>query len=256
MAMSWRGDPVVSRGVCERAFDVAVDGRTVPAIVWTPEGASEARPLVLIGHGYTLHKRTEYVLSLARGLVRHHGIAAAAIDGPGHGERGEETLVSAAESLARGLTPAWWSDTVTDEVVAEWQAALDTLQRLPEIGAGPVGYWGVSMGTIFGLPFVAAEPRVRVAVLGLMGVVGPTMDRIARDAGALDLPVLFVLQSDDELFAREHGLALFDAIGSRDKRLHVNPGAHSAMPPDEFVDTERFLATRLAALVGAEEARA
>ena len=32
------------------------------------------------------------------------------------------------------------------------------------------GYWGVSMGTLIGLPFVASEPRISAAVLGLAGL--------------------------------------------------------------------------------------
>ena len=53
-------------------------------------------------------------------------------------------------------------------VTKEWKSTLDMLQQLDEIGSdGPVGYWGVSMGTAFGIPFVAAEPRINCAILGL-----------------------------------------------------------------------------------------
>ena len=38
---------------------------------------------------------------------------------------------------------------------------------------------------------------------------------------------------------------LFDAIGTRDKRLHANPGAHSAVPPEEFEVSRQFLASHL-----------
>jgi hypothetical protein len=101
------------------------------------------------------------------------------------------------------------------------------------------------MGTIYGLPFVAAEPRISVAVLGLLGLVGPTRDRLAADARALTCPVLFLQQWDDELFARQPVLDLFDAIGSSDKRLHVNPGSHAAVPPEEFEHSVTFLVKHL-----------
>ena len=35
------------------------------------------------------------------------------------------------------------------------------------------------------------------------------------------------------------------ALGTRDKRLHGNPGAHSAVPPEEFNVSQEFLASHL-----------
>lgn len=235
--MDFIGEPLVGKGVVERRFDLKVEDRLVPGLVWTPEHAEGTRPLVLIGHGGSLHKRTEYVLSLARRLVRHHGIAAAAIDGPAHGDRGGTTDLS--------NVATWWTRSTTDEMVDDWAATLTAVQSLPEVGAGPLGYWGLSMGTIFGLPFVASEPRVQVAVLGLMGVMGATADRLAADAAKVTCPVLFLQQLDDELIDRASVLALFDALGTNDKRLHANPGAHSAVPPEEFVASQEFLASHL-----------
>ncbi len=88
--MEWTGDPLIGRGVREQGFRVECDGRTVPGLLWTTESADEAHPLVLLGHGGTIHKRADYILATARRLVRHHGISALAIDGPGHGERRSE----------------------------------------------------------------------------------------------------------------------------------------------------------------------
>jgi hypothetical protein len=42
-----------------------------------------------------------------------------------------------------------------------------------------VGCWGVSLGCGLGVPFVAAEPRVKAAVLGLGGGFGAAAD-VAR----------------------------------------------------------------------------
>ena len=236
-AMDFIGEPLVGKGVVERRFDLKVEDRLVPGIVWTPEAAEGTRPLVLVGHGGSLHKRTEYVLALARRLVRHHGIAAAAIDGPAHGDR---PAVGPTTDIR-----AWWTSTGTDEMVADWSATLAAVQGLPEVGNGPLGYWGLSMGTIFGLPFVASEPRVQVAVLGLMGITGPTADRLAADAAKVTCPVLFLQQLEDELIDRASVLALFDALGTKDKRLHANPGPHSAVPPEQFVVSQEFLASHL-----------
>lgn len=244
------------RGVTERRFDLEVDGHVVPGIEWLPEGATGALPTVLIGHGGTQHKRVPNVLSLARRLVRHLGYRAVAIDAPGHGDRITDDAAAEAartrleQAIASGkgmrLTAedaAAWAER-SRRGVAEWQAVVDHLE--PLVDGGRLGYWGVSMGTMIGLPFVAAEPRVRAAVLGLAGLGGPGRDLEAA-ARSLAVPVLFLFQWDDELMTRESGIALFDAIGSKEKTLHVNPGGHVAMPGHEIDAVEAFYVRHLGA---------
>ena len=218
----------------------------MPGVLWSPLRAGARTPLVLLGHGASGHKGTDYVANLAKSFVGR-GMAAAAIDGPVHGDRrldgGKNSPLAFLE-----FCQAWSSDpTVTDEMVADWVATLDGLLALDELAGSPVGWWGVSMGTIIGLPFVAAEPRIEVGVLGLMGLTGPTRARIAKDAPRVACPVMFLIQWDDELFAREYSVALFDALGSRDKRMHAYPGRHGALSSEAFRSSESFLAGRLLA---------
>jgi dienelactone hydrolase len=238
------GEDVVAKGVRQRRFDLDRDGRTIPGLLWTPPEAEGGRPLVLIGHGASGSKSEDYVVALGRRLVRHLGYAAAAIDGPVHGDRRAAASDPYVPFLAFGQR--WASDaSMTDAMVADWRLTLDALQGEPDIGVGPVGYWGLSMGTILGLPLVAAEPRIAVAVLGLMGLAGPTLPRIAADAPNVRCPVLFLMQWHDELFPRSAVDELFDALGSTDKRLHAHPGKHGEVPPEEFEASERFLALHL-----------
>jgi hypothetical protein len=84
-----------------------------------------------------------------------------------------------------------------------------------------------------------------VAVLGLMGIAGPTKDRFAADAPAVSCQVLFVVQWHDELFPRALAFELFEALGSTDKRMHVSPGMHAEVPAEEFEVSGRFLASHL-----------
>jgi dienelactone hydrolase len=242
--MRWTTDAAVVEGVHERGFQVDVAGRTVPGVLWTPAGAAGRRPLVLLGHGATRHKKVDYLVALGRRLSSDYGLAVAAIDGPGHGDRRAPGHVDDV-ALFTAFLAEWSREGSTDEMVEDWRTAIDALQQLDEVGEGPIGYWGLSMGTIYGLPMVAAEPRMRVAVFGLMGLVGPTRDRMAADAASLTCPVLFVQQWDDSLVPRTDSLAMFDAIGSRDKRLHAHPGDHSAVPIEEIVFSARFLARHL-----------
>jgi hypothetical protein len=113
--------------------------------------------------------------------------------------------------------------------VAEWQALLGDLGSDPLSAAGPFGYWGVSMGTTFGIPLVAREQRITAAVLGLNALrEGNDQQRI--NSVAISVPLLFLFQWDDELMTRDQGLALFDAFGSKEKTMHVNPGPHVGIP--------------------------
>ena len=236
------GDATVDHGVVERRFNVKGDSEVVPGIVWTPEGRAEARPLVLVGHGGSGHKRMPYVLSLARRLVRHAGYAVAAIDGPGHGERVRDLSTGAAPDdapLPRTFLAAMAA--AADSMTADWMATLRGLRELDDVGNGPLGYWGLSMGTMFGAPLVAALPDIRCAVLGLMGTFDDT-NPWATAAPSIECPVLFLVQTDDELIPTSIAISLFRAIGSQDKRLHAHPGAHSAVPIEEIEASEAFFA--------------
>jgi dienelactone hydrolase len=246
LLVEWHDHDVRAKGVRERRFDVVHEGRRVPAVLWQPEQAGAGPvPLVLAGHGLTHSKTAPYLVALGRVLVRRHGIAAVAIDGPGHGERRAEGPLD--DALLAAEFAQRWSEgpRLVDDTIADWQAVAAAVQAPGELGPGPLGYWGLSMGTIFGVSLVAAEPRIAAAVLGLWGLSGPGRDRLAADAAAIGCPVLFLVQWGDELCPRQRQFELFGAIASADKRLHANPGAHSAVPPEQFMASADFLARHL-----------
>ena len=130
---------------------------------------------------------------------------------------------------------------------------LDALLASNVFDPARIGYWGLSMGTVLGLPFVAAEPRISAAVLGACGLTGSSAvrarftERHRLDAPNVTCPVLFMVQWDDEIFDRDGALELFDLIGSTDKRLHAHPGRHGAFPREAAHATREFLAARLRA---------
>lgn len=247
---------VAEHGVRERGFELEVGGERVPGILWTPEDASGPRPLILMGHGGTQHKRVDTLLARARAYVRHQRWAVAAMDAPGHGDRTTKEAAEAARaslqarmaSRTQGIDPERMRQMAAQaaRAVPEWKATLDALRGLPDVGEGPVGYWGVSMGTSIGVPFLANEPRVQCAVLGLNGL-RPGAEEFARNAGNITMPLLFVFQRNDELVNVEAGLALFDAFGSKEKTFHMNPGGHVQIPPHEREDFERFFLRHLGA---------
>jgi pimeloyl-ACP methyl ester carboxylesterase len=239
----------ITAGVAERGFDLEVGKERVPGIVWAPQGARGARPVVLLGHGGTLHKRFEGIVRMAHGLVRNHGYAAVAIDAPGHGERSNEAEQMKVRERFRVSPPSieelrdWHAKTIPI-AVAEWKATLDAVQTLDYIADGPVGYCGFSMGGALGIPLAAAEPRVRAAVFGLVGLsIGTTAFEAA--ARSLTIPILFVIQQHDEVVPLETGLALFQAFASPIKTMHLNPGGHLGIPAFERDEYELFFRRNL-----------
>jgi dienelactone hydrolase len=249
--MEWRQAPVTSKGVSEQPFYVTRGEEKIPGILWAPEQPAGLMPLVLIGHGGKSEKRNVASLSLARRLVRRHGIAACAIDAIDHGERGP--IVDTGDGPPQSEFVELWrrSDTF-DRMNADWMATLDELLASGRFDPARIGYWGLSMGTILGLPLVAADRRISAAVLGACGFItgpgafrGRFADRLEADAPSVACPVLFLAQWDDQIFHRDGVLALFDKIGSRDKRMHVHPGKHGDVPLEAADAAREFLASRL-----------
>ncbi|MFF2364087.1 alpha/beta hydrolase family protein [Streptomyces sp. NPDC058122] len=235
-----------SNGMIERDFVVG----DVPGVLWSPASGAERAPLVLMGHGGGAHKRHRAMLGRAQMLVTGCGFHVAVIDAPGHGDRprsayDEQEIAELRKAQAAGEPEGpivvRYNARLAELAVPEWRATLDALQELPEIGAdGPVGYVGIAMGTALGVPLVAAEPRIKAAVLGMMWP-----DALFEAARRITVPIEFVLQWDDERVPREACLALFDAFASKEKTLHANTGDHVRFPMFEVDSSVRFLARHL-----------
>lgn len=226
-------------GVMERRFELSVNGERVPAVLWAPEGARGSRPLICMGHGGSQHKRTPGIKNRALLWAQTHGWATLAIDGPGHGDRvSKEQREAAAKAAASGNRAPRDPTDRSPQHTAEWKAALDHAQAQDFVGSDRgVGYWGVSMGTRYGVPFVAAEPRMTCAIFGLF----PLMKGAHAEAAAsIKIPLQFVFQWEDELMNREAGIALFNQFGSAEKTMHINPGKHTGIPAFEATDWAAF----------------
>jgi dienelactone hydrolase len=246
--MEWTAENVKG-GVRERRFYLQVAAERVPGVIWTRAEGSRDQPIVLFGHGGRVHKTIPYLVERALKYASMFGYTVVAIDAPNHGERpvSEDARRLSAELAERARSNKPTGDLVSrhmtkvaEQAVPEWKATIDAVQALPDVGSGGrIGYWGLSMGTSIGLPLVAAEPRICAAVLGLNGIMSPNQP-LAQVAAKLTIPVEFVLQWDDEIVSRDAGLALFAALGTREKSLHLNPGKHVEVPEYERDSWQRF----------------
>ena len=231
-------------GVLEREFVLG----EIPGILWTPASTSVAAPLILLGHPGGLRAMYPRLVARARHCAAE-GFAAATIELPGSGDRPRSAVADEARADLRRAVEA--GEPVDDEIVdrlvlplveqavPEWRAVLDALLALPEIG-GPVGLAG---GVIaIGVRLALVEPRLAAAVLYAGSYVPRAMVEEARQVA---VPLLVLLQWDDEGNVRQMALNLFDAFGSAEKTLHANMGGHTGVPAFEGDAANRFFARHL-----------
>ncbi|MEU8527748.1 alpha/beta hydrolase [Streptomyces sp. NPDC048629] len=256
--MNFTSEQRLDDGVLEREFTLG----EIPGILWTPTSvpasasaststsASGPVPLILISPPpLGLRKMYPRLAGRARYYAAKYGFAAATIELPGAGDRPRWDAVEQARADLRRVmeTGAPVGDELIDALilplversVPEWQAALDALLSLPEIG-GPVGYEG---GVIsIGVRLAVVEPRIVAAGFFAGSLVPAAM---YEEASRVTIPLHVLLQWDDEGNDRQASLDLFDAFGSKEKTLHANLGGHTGVPQFELETGARFFARHL-----------
>ena len=275
--------PAADRGIVTRRLKVAGhQGRAVPAILLTPQGATGRRPVVLIGHGAGGDKEAEPFPTIGRLFVRRCGWASVIIDGPIHGERRPPGLEDPVLHFAEVRKLLGRRQTY-EAMAADWSGVVDALGEIEDVGSRQVGYIGFSMGTVLGVPAVAAEPRIRCAVFCIGGVARPGgAEALVRNLGGdvRRLPVheveaatparnnylleaaarigqrqvLMLNQSEDEVFSREGAFQLYDAL-SGPRRIMFFPGLHVQMPPESMNQAVLFFREHLAGEAAPEAPR-
>jgi len=236
----------------ERRFELEGAAGPVPAIVWLPGDQGGPYPLVLAGHGGGGHKADAFVAG-QRDRLLPRGIAVAAIDAVGHGDR--VAVAPAPEDIVRVISDAASYPTM----VSDWTATLDALLATGDFDPEHVGYVGLSGGCLFGLPYVADDRRIVAAVLGACGYEGApllgdapsTFAPVLREAARRYVrPALLLLQGADDVFPASGGRALFADLASPDKHLIASPGAHTEVPLSAVDAMAEWMASRLEAESG------
>ncbi|MFF8507594.1 alpha/beta hydrolase [Streptomyces sp. NPDC015492] len=225
-------------GVLEREFTLG----EIPGTLWTPGGPART-PLILMSHNNGLPKSDPRLGARAR-YTAGRGYAVATIDAAGCGDRPRSAADEQARAdLRRAIRAGEPADEQFESLIGplveraapEWRTTLDALLELPGID-GPVGYSGG--WTALGIRLAVTEPRIAAAGFFAGGYV-PRAQR--EEARLLTVPLLFLLQWDDEGNPRQRALDLFDAFGSKEKTLHANLGGHTGTPAFELEDGCRFL---------------
>jgi len=222
-------------------FSLRRDGHEIPVTVWVPE--AQACGLVLACHGGSGHKESGAILAIV-GQLLPRGYVVAAPDGPVHGQRRADGSLDPV--LAKNdFRAAWRKGIGRYDIASDFASVLDELQQQENFARLPVGYIGVSMGTAYGLPLLAREARIKAAAIGLWSSTYAASEHLEEQARQISCPVWFTQQWHDEAFDHPGTHALFDAIGSADKRLVAYPGPHKELEGERLCDAVEFLVKKL-----------
>ncbi len=236
-----------SNGVIERNFTLD----EITGVLWSPESGTAGAPLLLAGHSGGMHKKAPGLVASALHSVTNSGFTVAAIDAPGHGDRPRNLqdqqraeAIHQARAAREPIAPAVidYNMSLAERAIPEWQATLDALQALPEIGVdAPIGYGGVNLGVVTGLLLAAVESRIVAVSFGGVFV----NDALIEAARKVTVPVEYRIPWDDKEFDRTSGVALFDAFGAKEKSMHARSGRHYPVPEYERDTSARFFARHL-----------
>ena len=210
------------------------DMRDITGALWLPETAVVGKTLICCGHGAYGDRYQAPISQLAECFVSA-GLPVLSLDGPVHGLR------KVGDGGRTAFFPEYQRDNSLVDMTADWSCAVEQIRS--EMSIGKLAYFGLSMGSLFGVPFVASRSDVSVAALGLMGVQPdfPHGETLLKAAALIECPIVFLMQLEDELFSRQGCLDIFDAFASKDKRLHANPGLHPEVPEEEIDFTFNFM---------------
>lgn len=236
-----------SNGVIERNFTLD----EITGVLWSPTSGALGAPLLLSGHSGGMHKKAPGLVASALRCVTTYGFTVAAIDAPGHGDRPRSLqdqrwaeAIHQARAAIEPIAPIVidYNMSLAERAVPEWQATLDALQSLPEIGAeAPIGYGGVNFGVVTGLMLTAVESRIAAVSFGGVYV----HDALIEAARKITVPVEYRIPWDEDEIDHTSAVALFDAFASREKTLHAHPGRHNQVPEYERDSSARFFARHL-----------
>ena len=184
--------------------------RLVTGAAWVPDQPVSRNTIVAFGHGASGDRYQAPIPYIVHRLLRQ-GLFCISMDGPVHGLREQHGGGRPA------LGQEFRKNDVVEQMNLDWQTSIQVACERFDITDANFGYFGLSMGSIFGIPMLADRVQqghaVSVATLGLLGTSGAAsqfQQGLLDAAALLTCPILFLMQLEDELFPRDGYLDLFD----------------------------------------------
>jgi dienelactone hydrolase len=234
--LNWQERPV--NGISEIRFELVVGTEAVPALFYVPEGADPA-PLVIIQHPATSSKDDYFVRDVALQWASR-GWICGGLDAPLHGDRADHDPMSILRDRDRFTE-------VARQFAGELTAVVNALADMYPVDLGRLGYVGYSMGSMLGIPAVAADGRFKAAAFcligegGLLGAANEAHSPV-RELGSV--AVRIVGKTRDEFFSKEATEALYEALPG-EKHLAWWPGGHFEIGPEVIKSAGDWLKAKL-----------
>lgn len=217
---------------------LTVGKERVPGLFFLPPGEGP-HPLVIIQHPGTGSKEDYFVRDIARQWASL-GWICGGLDAPMHGDRDIHDPMSLFREPARFAAGA-------AQFQGEVTAVINALAARYPIDLARLGYVGYSLGSMLGIPAVAADGRFKAAAFCLVGEGGLVGSASADGSPVKQLgrvAVRVVAKLQDEYFSRAATQALFDALPG-EKDLVWLPGGHFEIGPDVIQAAGDWLKARL-----------
>lgn len=221
----------------EQLIEVPHEGfPDIPCSVWAD--TNEPDFVVLMGHGLGVDRYHASVLKPTEILTREHQAAVVVPEIPLHGAR------DGSPGNQMHIVERWqkyWANGGAQQICAEFIRVTDYCRS--SFGSTvPVAYFGLSLGTQYGIVFLSEVQQIAAAVLGLFGSYPRPRTRVMNErAPRVTCPVYFIQKVDDEIHGSESTTHLFSTLGASEKVLDSTHGGHTEISDKCIRDACKFL---------------
>ena len=191
------------RPFTERQFTVDPGGSSIPCTLYEPENPIG---LVLFGHGLSVDRFDQTVVEPVKLLVEKFNFAVLVPELPLHGERAnsvrdwDDFIV---------VWQNYWAGEGRKQILREWNQ-IYAFAKETDL---PILFFGLSLGTQYGIMFLAQQTEIKAAVLGLFGSEPPPRSIVMNHCAPLvRTPVYFIQKIDDEIHPEGNALHLFKSL--------------------------------------------
>jgi len=220
----------------ENPIEIECKGKTIPCSLYRVD---EPKGIALLGHGLGVDRFDTTVLAPTR-ILNELGIHVIVPELPLHGDRQDKQLEW--DEIVEQWQ-SYWANDGRNLLLDEWQHIYAYTQQRFSL---PIVYFGLSLGTQYGVLFLSNVTGVRGAVLGLFGSEPPPKSIVMNHcAPRVTVPTYFIQKMNDEIHSATATQHLYESLGSPSKILDSSLGQHKDVGADSIMKACDFLRKNL-----------